>query len=161
MRCRAKAGRYAALAALPSVCGLALAGPCTSLEPARWLVGSWLASTDSRTIRETWREVSTATFEGEGATHSRTDGTLLDSEVLRLVAMAGEVFYVAKVAHNPYPVAFRLASCDGNRLEFENPAHDFPRRIEYRRTAEDTFEAHVSDGAGKGFALSFRRTPAD
>lgn len=90
---------------------------------------------------------------------SRSDGRLLDGEALRLVAMAGHVFYVAKVAHNEYPVAFRLVDCDVDRLVFANPAHDFPRRIEYRRTGPDAFDAHVSDGATKGFRLDFRREP--
>jgi hypothetical protein len=137
--------------------GPAGANPCRSLEPARWLVGSWLAPGEQRVVRETWREVSEATFEGDGSTRSRADERPLDSEVLRLVAMADEVFYLAKVAHNPYPVAFRLVACDADRLVFENPTHDFPRRIEYRRTGADAFEAHISDGAARGFRLNFSR----
>lgn len=161
MRYRRTTGRCAALAALAAHSGLAIAEPCTSLEPARWLIGSWLAPGDSGTIRETWREAGAATFEGEGTTRSRTDDRLLDSEALRLVAMADEVFYVAKVAQNPYPVPFRLVTCDADRLVFENPTHDFPRRIEYRRTGKDAFEAQVSDGANREFTLNFSRAPAE
>jgi hypothetical protein len=152
--------RWVVLAAMLVHGALAGANPCTSLEPARWLVGSWLAPGESRVVHETWRASSEATFEGESMSRSRTDDRLLESESLRLVAMAGEVFYVAKVSHNQFPVAFRLVTCDADRLVFENPAHDFPRRIEYRRTAADAFEAHVSDGAAKGFRLLFSRSPA-
>jgi hypothetical protein len=34
------------------------------------------------------------------------------------------------------PVPFRLARSGPNRLEFENPAHDYPTRITYRREGE-------------------------
>jgi hypothetical protein len=151
--------RWLALLMMLTPGGYAVASPCSSLEPARWLIGSWLASGDERTVHETWRAVSEATFEGEGQTRSRSDDRLLDGEVLRLVLMDGEVFYLAKVAHNPLPVSFRLVACQDDRLVFENPAHDFPRRIEYRRTGPETFEARVSDGGSKGFTLDFRRAP--
>jgi len=139
---------------------VAQAGPCNSLEPARWLLGSWVADGGKRIVTETWTEASPTTFEGQGVTRERTDGSVVDGEALRLLAMADGVFYVAKVAHNEYPVAFRLTTCEANRLVFENPGHDFPRRLEYRRVDGDRLEVHVSDGAERGFRLDFRRPPA-
>jgi hypothetical protein len=138
----------------------AQAGPCTSLEPARWLLGSWVADGGKRIVTETWTEASPTTFEGQGVTRDRTDGPVVDGEELRLVAMGDGVFYVAKVAHNDYPVAFRLTTCEADRLVFENPAHDFPRRLEYQRVDDGRLEVHVSDGAERGFTLDFRRSPA-
>ena len=138
----------------------AQAGPCNSLEPARWLLGSWVEDGGKRIVTETWTEASPTTFEGEGVTRERTDGPVVDGEALRLLAMADGVFYVAKVAHNDYPVAFRITTCEANRLVFENPGHDFPRRLEYRRVDGDRLEVHVSDGAERGFRLDFRRAPA-
>jgi hypothetical protein len=65
----------------------AQAGPCNSLEPARWLLGSWLADGGKRIVSETWTEASPTTFEGQGVTRERTVGTVVDGESLRLVAM--------------------------------------------------------------------------
>ena len=141
-------------------CASAEAGACSSLEAARWLLGSWLADSGQRVVTETWVEASATTFEGAGVTRARADGKVVDGEALRLVAMADAVFYVAKVAHNDYPVAFRLTTCDAERLVFENPGHDFPRRLEYRRIDADRMEVFVSDGAERGFRLDFRRSPA-
>ena len=62
----------------------AQAGPCTSLGPARWLLGSWVADGGKRVITETWTEASPATFEGQGVTRERTDGSVVDGEALRL-----------------------------------------------------------------------------
>jgi hypothetical protein len=140
--------------------GAAQAAECTSLEPLRWLLGSWVADSGKRIVTETWTEASPTTFEGDGVTLERSDGSVVDGETLRLVVMGDGVFYVAKVAHNDYPVAFRLTTCQAERLVFENPAHDFPRRLEYRRVDGDRLEVNVSDGAERGFRLDFRRSPA-
>lgn len=51
-------------------------------------------------VTETWTIVSNGTYEGSGVNRARADGSLQDSEDLRLLAMGGQVFYVAKVAHN-------------------------------------------------------------
>ena len=157
--------RFAGLHALVTTVALlagaaAQAGPCNSLAPARWLLGAWVADGGKRIITETWTEASPTTFEGQGVTRDRNDGSVVDGEALRLVAMGDGVFYVAKVAHNDYPVAFRLTTCEADRLVFENPGHDFPRRLEYRRVDGDRLEVHVSDGAERGFKLDFRRALA-
>ena len=138
---------------------LAAPGDCSRLETVAWLVGTWQAQSGERLLGETWASVSAITLEGRGVTRSAADGRVIDSEDLRLVAMGDGVFYVAKVAHNERPVAFRLTACADGRLVFENPAHDFPRRLEYRRVAADRLEVTVSDGGERGFRLDFSRRP--
>lgn len=135
----------------------AQAAPCSNLDPARWLLGQWAAESGDKRVLETWREVSATTFEGSGVTTTRTDAAVVDGEDLRLVAMLDAVFYVAKVAHNPYPVAFRMTVCEAGRLVFENPTHDFPRRLVYTMQPDGELEVTVSDGAERGFKLQFRR----
>lgn len=134
---------------------------CPHLQSVAWLLGTWRAESRDTLISETWVAVSDTTYEGRGVTRSRTDGSTREEEDLRLVAMGDGVFYVAKVAQNERPVAFRLTSCADGRFVFENPAHDFPRRIEYRRVDDARFEAHVSDGGSRGFRLEFSRSLAD
>jgi hypothetical protein len=70
--------------------------------------------------------------------------------------MANAVFYIAKVSHNEYPVAFRLVECEDGWLVFANPTHDFPQRLEYRRVGEAGLQVNVSAGS-RGFTLDFRR----
>lgn len=102
--------------------------PCDRLDAAHWLPGAWTA-----------------------------DGAVVDSEALRLLQLADAVFYVAKVAHNPYPVGFRLTECGDGLLVFENPQHDFPRRLRYERTTVDRMTVTVSDGGAQSFELRFVR----
>ena len=135
----------------------AQATPCSNLDPARWLLGQWVAESGAKQVLETWREVSATTFEGSGVTTTRADAAVVDGEDLRLVAMLDAVFYVAKVAHNPDPDAFRMTVCEARLLVFENATHDFPRRLEYALRPDGGLEVSVSDGAERGFTLQFHR----
>ena len=130
-----------------SGCRVALAETCTSLERADWVLADWVSAEGPT---ESWHRAGARTFEGAG-----TSGP--GSEALRLVEMSGQVFYIAKVAHNELPVAFKLVECSDALLVFVNPAHDFPRRLEYRRTAADAMTVAVSDGGDRGFEIHFRK----
>ncbi|MGH8196760.1 MAG: DUF6265 family protein [Steroidobacteraceae bacterium] len=139
--------------------GIASAGDCSSLDALRWLLGDWVADGNKSSFHESWWELGPRTFEGTGAERSKADGSVQSGEALRLVEMAAGVFYISKVTHNELPVAFRLSECDGDRLVFVNPKHDFPRRLEYQRGGQETLTVKVSDGTAKGFTLNFARAP--
>lgn len=142
-----------------SLDGVTAHAACESLDGLRWLLGDWAADGNKSSFHESWREISPRTFEGTGVERSKADGKVRSAEVLRIVEMAGGVFYVSKVTHNDLPVAFRLSECEGGRFVFVNPAHDFPRRIEYERREQERLTVRVNDGADKGFTLDFARTP--
>ena len=145
--------RRLAIALLLACCraATASAADCASLYQADWVLGDWVTA-DGAT--ESWLRLGPRTFEGAGASGS-------DRETLRLVEMSGRVYYIAKIAHNELPVAFALVDCDDARLVFENPAHDFPRRLEYRRTAADAMTVTVGDGRERSFEVSFHKARAD
>ncbi len=145
------------LFALPAWAG---ASECQSLAVARWVLGEWVAGGEKSMVHEEWTELGPQTFEGAGSEILTIDGMVISTESLRMVEMEGGVFYIAKVAENELPVAFRLTGCDAGRLEFENPAHNFPRRLEYRRRADGGMTVVVSDGADKGFTLNFENSAA-
>ncbi len=138
------------LLAWPSIA----AAECTSLSVASWLLGNWVASAGAGKVHERWQRLGPRTFEGQGLNES-PEGVVAESETLRLVEMSSEVFYIAKVSHNAVPIAFKLEDCSDEMLVFTNPAHDFPRRIEYRRNALGGFSVVVSDGGERGFELTF------
>lgn len=140
-----------------TVAGAADAAGCDSLERMRWLLGDWTADGSKKSFHESWVEVGPRTFEGTGIERSRVDGAIQGGEVLRLVEMAGSVYYLSKVTHNELPIAFRLNSCSDGRFVFDNPAHDFPKRLEYRQEPDGGLTVSVSDGAEQGFTLNFVR----
>jgi ketosteroid isomerase-like protein len=138
----------------------AFAEQCRTLAPLDWLIGDWVAEQEQSTLRESWVVGTSQSWEGRGVETSKAVPASSNAEELRLVQMGDGVYYVAKVAHNPLPVAFRLNECAGGRFVFENPAHDFPKRLEYLRETDDRLVIRVSDGGAKGFTLNFTRVPS-
>jgi len=145
-----------AAAWLPAAAG---AADCRTLDSLRWLLGDWNADGSKASFHESWRELDGHTFSGTGVERAKPDGAVKGAEDLRLVEMDGAVFYVSKVTHNELPVAFRLTACADGVFVFENAAHDFPKRLEYRRQGEAELAVRVSDGGDKDFTLDFHRAP--
>ncbi len=126
------------------------ANTCSSLTPLNWLIGEWQTDKSASFVNEIWQKVSDDTFEGQGKTNS-------SSESLRLVQMADEVFYLAKVSHNPLPIAFKLNHCKNKQFVFENMQHDFPNKIEYRQISSNALQVIVSGKAEKSFTIQLYR----
>ena len=132
---------------------------CSSLESLEWITGEWIAEHGDVITREKWVKVSDRSFEGVGGITRKATGEK-SGETLRLVEMSGEIFFIAKVSQNPLPVAFKLTHCSAGAATFENAAHDFPKKLEYRLENEASLVVTVSDGADKGFQLLFSKDAA-
>ncbi|MBN1880511.1 hypothetical protein JW823_10405 [bacterium] len=124
------------------------------------MTGDWISRQDDSFTIESWSRISPSTLEGTGRTEKIDEPQTISSESLRIVIMSGIVFYIAKVAHNELPVAFRLTEASSDTLIFENPAHDFPTRISYTFTNKDRLSVRVSAG-DRGFVLEFTRMKAE
>lgn len=130
---------------------------CGTIESLTWLVGDWNSETSSLKINESWKQISANTFEGLGYTYSIEKNHIVSSETLRLVEMSGEIFYVAKVASNDLPIAFKLTGCTANTAIFENSRHDFPKKISYQLNNDKNMSVFVSGEKDKGFSIEFNR----
>lgn len=129
--------------------------PGHRLEDLKWLLGVWVSATERHTATEEWTQVADTVFRGGGYTIDGDTKTL--NETLLLLEVEGEVFYFAKVAHNPFPVPFKLTQFSEQTAAFENPEHDFPTKLVYQRTTQDSLEVAVSGPDGKGFTVRFQR----
>ena len=119
------------------------------LEQLDWIIGKWKRESRRGEVYEMWQRLSEHTVEGDSWIVSSSDGTSHPLESLLLVEMAGEVFYIPKVAENEYPVPFRLTSVESGRVVFENPTHDFPRKIIYQRKGDNALKVTI-EGPGDG-----------
>jgi hypothetical protein len=128
----------------------------TGLGTFEWILGEWISDDGKNITKEVWEKISSKTFEGEGVTLSKADKAIINKEALRLVVMSGEIYYLAKVSHNEYPIAFKLTSFTDSTLVFENRMHDFPKIIEYKRINKNRINVMVGNEKN-GFALSFIR----
>ncbi len=158
--------RNVILMLLAVACGLpsfALAqSQAPNLKDFEWLLGTWKRESAKSVTLESWRKLSERTFEGEGVRRSKATGDSVLVESLLLAEMRGEIFYLAKVAENRLPVAFRLTSLGGGRAVFENPEHDFPQRITYIRNADGSLLVITAgkvggQGEAKQIEFSFQK----
>jgi hypothetical protein len=74
-------------------------------------------------------------------------GTMGAFEFLRIVERDGGLVYIAHPGGAP-PTEFVLTEMGGTRAVFENPRHDYPKRIVYELSAEGGLSATI--GSTKG-----------
>ncbi len=115
-----------------------------TVEDLAWLSGHWVTGGEPR-IEEHWTRPAGGTLLGMGRTV--TGGRTVSFEYLRIEGRPGAIDYVAQPQGRP-PTAFRLARLDASGAVFENPAHDFPKRITYRHNADGSMTARVDGGPG-------------
>jgi hypothetical protein len=131
---------------------LFVAGPGLCAEPPdlSWLAGAWCHDDRKRSIEEHWLAERGGLMLGVNRTVTSREAAF---EFLRIELKPGAVRYVAQPGGAP-PVAFTLASVSPQRATFINPAHDFPKRVQYWREG-DVLRARVDDGADAGAAEEF------
>jgi hypothetical protein len=143
--------------ALAALSALACAGDADpAIAELDWLPGEW-QRTDlpaDETGFERWQRAGDGSLAGIGV-HERPGGKRFE-EKLRIAHRDGVLVYIADTPQNPAPVAFELAHAEEDGLVFENPAHDFPKRITYRRTGTDAMTVRI-DGDGKAIDFAFHR----
>lgn len=119
--------------------------PAIDLERLAWLVGTWqrtdLPSDD--TGYERWQRAGSG-YVGTSV-HERASGRRFE-EKLSLIVRDGAVHYIADTPQNPAPVAFRLTHIADRHVAFENPQHDYPKTIEYRRDGDHGLSVRISAG---------------
>jgi hypothetical protein len=141
------------------VAGLVTVAAAGPLDRLRWLEGTWKRDGAGGATYEAWQVLSAQTFEGR-SWREGPEGQRQALESLRLCEMDGEVFYLAKVPHNAYPVPFELTTLEDGRAVFENPDHDFPRRIGYERQPDGGLRAWIEgpgDAGPRRIEFTFRR----
>jgi hypothetical protein len=129
--------------------------PASRLAVVAWLAGSWTTADGTTRFEEVWLPPAGDSMVGVG--REVVDDATRSFEYLRIEARSDGIYYLAAPGGGPV-TAFRLVQADADHVRFENPAHDFPTAIAYRRSPDGTLTAHVKggqDGAPAGFELRF------
>ena len=118
-----------------------------------WLSGHWCSQSENQLIEEYWMPPNAGLALGVGRTLKA--GKTVTFEFMRIETRDGVTNYLAM--HDGKPaVAFRLTASGPDWARFENPQHDFPKRVEYRRTSAGLHAEIAGPGKdGKEFALPF------
>lgn len=122
-----------------------------------WIAGDWQTAPGGRAqIEEHWTSVAGGSMMGMSRTVAGEK--TVEFEYLRIEQRADGVYYVAHPKARCPGTNFKLTKASTTEAVFENPQHDFPKRIIYRKTADDSLTASIDGGEGtKAMTFSFRR----
>jgi hypothetical protein len=151
MKVRAAVSIVALFAALPATAAKTEAG-----LPA-WLAGGWATQSDNGGWSEEWW---TPPRGGVmlGAGRSGKGDKIEWWEQTRIEQAAGKISFCA-LPKGQVGACFTATKVSADEIVFENPEHDFPTRVAYRRTGEGvTAEISGPNGANRQ-TWQFKRVP--
>jgi hypothetical protein len=119
-----------------------------TIAQVAWLSGTWTGTTGGATIEERW----TPAARGSMLAVARTlkNGVMVAFEFLCIVEREGGVVYSAMPNGRTPATDFGLTAVDAASATFENPAHDFPKKIRYALRPDGSLEATISGERGQG-----------
>ncbi len=131
------------------------ATPAPTISDLSWLAGDWQTAAGGRSqTDEHWTHPSGASMLGLSRTVA--GGRTYEFEYLRIEQRQDGIYYVAHPKARCPGTDFKLTSVTTTEAVFENPAHDFPKRITYHKTAAGSLVASVDGGPGsKGFTFTY------
>lgn len=114
------------------------------IDKADWLIGNWEHKSEFGNLSENWEKLNDSTFTGTSYFIKGKD--TLHHEVIALSEVDESLVYNATVhgQNNDLPVLFKLTSGTASQLVFENPKHDFPQKISYKKITADSIVAEIS-----------------
>lgn len=126
-----------------------------TLADLAWISGTWVLETERSRTEEHWTAPASNAMLGMSRT-LRGD-RMVAFEYLRIVQREDGIYYVAQPGGRP-ATDFKLTRFDGATAVFENPQHDFPKRILYKKNADGSLTARVDAGEGtRGEDFPFKR----
>jgi hypothetical protein len=148
----------AALVAL-AVSSPAAAQSATRISSVSWLTGCLEMRRGNRVVEEQRMPERAGTMVGMG----RSVGLrgLDDYELTVIQEDGSRLLYVAHPRRQPV-ATFVATVASTDSVVFENPAHDFPQRVGYRRIGADSVLAWIdgtSDGKQRRVEFPYRRVP--
>jgi hypothetical protein len=146
------------LACSLSAAPLAAQSPSSPIDRAAWLAGCWEMRVGDRFTMEMWMPPAGGTMMGASRTTRAT--VVREYEQLRLHTSGDTLIYSALPSGQSL-ADFRSTSISETSLVFENPTHDFPKKITYRRVGADSLVARVEgpgpNNTARGFDFPMRR----
>jgi hypothetical protein len=128
-----------------------------TLTDIAWISGAWQSAPGGRRqIEEHWTGVAGASMLGMSRTVAGEK--TVEFEYLRIEQRADGIYYVAHPKARCPGTDFKLTRASATEAVFENPQHDFPKRIIYRKGADDSLTATIDVGEGtKAITYAYRR----
>jgi hypothetical protein len=115
-----------------------------NLDKMSWVLGSWYMNTPDGTISEEWEKVNDSLYSGFSIMVTPKGDTVFIEDI-KLTGNAEGLCYMPTVSNQNKgeEVRFKEKTATGDEIVFENPAHDFPQRIIYRKLSDSTIVASI------------------
>jgi hypothetical protein len=124
-----------------------------TLADLSWLSGCWRSEGNDPQMIEHW--MKPAGNQMLGMNHTVAGGKTRAFEFMRIVQEEnGEIFFYAAPSGQK-EARFRLILVADGEARFENPQHDFPQRIIYRRDGDQLLGRIEGTRGGKERAVDF------
>jgi hypothetical protein len=129
----------------------------TDIAELGWISGDWQTAPGGRAqIEEHWTLPAGGSMLGMSRTVAGSKTA--EFEYLRIEQRNEGIYYVAQPKGRCPATDFKLTRSSTQEAVFENPTHDFPKRIIYRKTGEDSLTASIDGGEGtKQMTFTYRR----
>lgn len=127
-----------------------------TISQLAWMSGDWQITQGAKVqIEEHWMAPAGGSMIGMGRTIK--DGRTVEFEFLRIEERDGQIYYVANPQGRCPATDFKLTHMSSQEVIFENPDHDFPKRVIYRRNSDGSLTASVDGGPGtKANSFAYR-----
>ncbi len=115
------------------------------LEKMNWLIGQWENKTPEGYLTETWTKDNDSTFSGQSYFIINEKDTV-HFESIVLMQVNDDLIYqpIVKGQNEDQPVDFKLTSDAEDSFTFENPKHDYPQKITYKKINNKSLTATIS-----------------
>ena len=122
-------------------------GPASKISELAWIAGDWQTAPGGRAqIEEHWTLPAGGTMIGIGRTV--VGDKTAEFEFLRIEQRGNDLFYVANPNASCPQTDFKLTRLSGQEVIFENAAHDYPKRVIYRKDSDGSLVASIDAGEG-------------
>lgn len=103
-------------------------------DQLKWLLGVWKINTGNGYVVEKWIQKNDSTLTGKSM-FVKAPGDSVMQETIELSVRNGQWSYTPTVVNqnNGQPVTYDVLFLGRGEFICENPGHDFPQRIAYRR----------------------------
>lgn len=128
------------------------ARPVVTTAPATlgglaWLSGTWGGTLGTSTIEERWTPAEGGSMLGTSRTLRNT--AVASFEFLCIAERGGSLVYSAMPNGRAPATDFLLTAIDATSATFENPGHDYPKKIRYALRPDGSLEATISGDANE------------
>ena len=138
------------------------AGQKSGVDQLEWISGCWVSDDGKERIEEQWMKPAGQSMMGMSRTVA--GGKTVFTEYLQIREKDGQLAYIAAIGIGAKSVVFKQIKRTNDEVVFENPEHDFPQRIIYRRESADKLFARIEGkekGVEKGMDFRYTRAKCD